>query len=271
MSISTLTITKEYDDGTALTEAQLDAMKTSIESWAGQVAARAPDKSGTESISGIWTLTTPKITGAGAGVATVQYENSGSSRTLTIPADADDTFVTLTATQTLTAKTLTSPTLGGTVAGSPTVNGTWTSSTWTLAGNIAGTPTFSGAVTHLAPVAGMIDKGNSGTGTITCDCATGSKFLITATGNFTLAFSNFTNGQRVEVWILQDGTGSRTVTWPTAVRWLNSAGTTNSTTDAPTLTTTANKFDVIFFEKFDAVGTDGLLFAFIKGFTGAIT
>lgn len=164
-----------------------------------------------------------------------------------------------------------SPTLSGTVAGSPTVNGTWTSGTWTLGGTIAGSPVFSGAPTHNAPVIGMQDKGNSGTGTVTCDCSVASKFLITATGNFTLAFSNFTNGQRVEVWILQDGAGSKTVTWPTTARWLNGSGATNSTTDAPTLTTTANKFDVISFEKFDAVGTDGNIYGFVRGYKGAIT
>ena len=174
--------------------------------------------------------------------------------------------VSLTGAESITNKTIPSLVLSGTVTGTYTLGGTPT-----LSGTVAGSPTFSGAVTHLTPIIGMQDKGNSGSGTVTCDCSLFSKFLITATGNFTLAFSNFTNGQRVEVWILQDGTGLRTVTWPTATRWLNATGAINSTIDAPTLTTTANKFDVISFEKFDAVGTDGNLYAFIRGFKGAIT
>jgi len=182
--------------------------------------------------------------------------------------------------------TFPSPVLSGTVSGTyilggtPTLSGSTLSGTTTnsgtlsggtLSGTIAGSPTFSGAPTLNAPLIGVIDKGNSGAGTVTCDCSTGSKFLITATGNFTLAFSNFTDKQRVEVWIKQDGTGSRTVTWPTTTRWMNGTGATDSTTDKPTLTTTPNKFDVISFEKFDAVGTDGLLFAFVRGYKGAIT
>lgn len=170
------------------------------------------------------------------------------------------------ATQTLSNKTIASPVLSGTITGTYTIGGTPT-----LSGTVAGSPIFSGNPTLSAPLIGMQDKGNSGAGTVTCDCAVASKFLITATGNFTLAFSNFTNGQRIEVWILQDATGSRTVTWPTAVRWMNGSGATDSTTDKPTLTTTANKFDVISFERFDAVGTDANIYAFVRGFKGAIT
>lgn len=159
-------------------------------------------------------------------------------------------------TQTLTNKTINGAALSGTFTGSPT---------------LSGSPAFSGAPTFTSPLVPMVDKGNSGTGTVTCDCSLGSRFLITATDNFTLAFSNFSDGQRVEVWILQDGTGSRTVTWPTTTRWLNGSGATDSTTDKPTLTTTASKFDVINFERQDLLGTDGLLYATVRGFKGAVS
>lgn len=57
---------------------------------------------------------------------------------------------------------------------------------------------------------------------------------ITLAGNPTIAFSNPTIGQAILIRLVQDGTGSRTVTWPT-IKW--PGGT------APTLTTTASKID----------------------------
>jgi trimeric autotransporter adhesin len=63
---------------------------------------------------------------------------------------------------------------------------------------------------------------------------------ITLTGNWApTAFSNPVDGARYILIIKQDGTGSRTVTWPATVRW--PGGT------APTLTTTASKTDYIGF------------------------
>lgn len=63
---------------------------------------------------------------------------------------------------------------------------------------------------------------------------------FTATGNATLTFSNPPPaGSLVTVVIIQDATGSRTITWPATVKW--TAGT------APTLTTTASKRDVFVF------------------------
>ena len=59
-------------------------------------------------------------------------------------------------------------------------------------------------------------------------------------GNATFTFSNPPPaGSLVTVVLVQDGTGSRTVTWPATVKW---AGGT-----APTLTTTASKRDVFQF------------------------
>lgn len=232
-------------------------------------ASRSLTLTGNLSMSGAFSLT-HTLTGATnvtypttGTLATLAGSESLSNKTIAAPVFSG----TATGTYTLGGTpTISAPVLSGTVTGTYTLGGTPT-----LSGTFAGTPTFSGAATHNAPLIGMQDKGSSGAGTVTCDCAVASKFLITATGNFTLAFSNFTNGQRVEVWILQDGTGTRVPVWPTATRWLNGTGATDSTTDKPTLTTTINKFDVIYFEKFDAVGTDGNIYGFVKGFKGAIT
>jgi hypothetical protein len=71
--------------------------------------------------------------------------------------------------------------------------------------------------------------------TITFDLSQGSKHVVTLGGNRTLALSNVKVGQKFMIKIIQDGTGSRTVTWFTTIKW--SGGT------APTLTTTASKGD----------------------------
>lgn len=67
----------------------------------------------------------------------------------------------------------------------------------------------------------------------------GNVFDLTLTGNCTFSFSNVpaSNCTSITLYLHQDGTGSRTVTWPGAVIW--PGGT------APTLTTTANHVDVI--------------------------
>lgn len=77
----------------------------------------------------------------------------------------------------------------------------------------------------------------AGAGTATLDFSKGNYHRITMpTGNITIAFSNTTNGQPVIIDIIQDATGSRTVTWPT-IKWAGGA--------APTLTTAASKIDTL--------------------------
>ena len=62
---------------------------------------------------------------------------------------------------------------------------------------------------------------------------------VTLTDNCTLTFPTVTAGQSFILVLRQDGTGSRTATWPDNVLW---AGGT-----APTLTTTPNAVDVLTF------------------------
>ncbi len=68
----------------------------------------------------------------------------------------------------------------------------------------------------------------------TVDLTAGNVFKITMTGNCTFTFSNppasGTAGSFTLI-LIQDGTGSRTATWPAAVKW--------GSATAPTLTTTA--------------------------------
>lgn len=82
------------------------------------------------------------------------------------------------------------------------------------------------------------DNGNSGTAD-TIDWTLSNKQKSTLTGNCTFTFTAPPGPCSLVLKLVQDGTGSRTVTWPAAVHW--SGGT------APTLTTTASKVDIITF------------------------
>ena len=72
--------------------------------------------------------------------------------------------------------------------------------------------------------------------TIALDWNNSNVQSVTLGGNRTFTFANPLTGGRYLIVLKQDGTGSRTVTWPT-IKWRG--GT------APTLTTTANKTDLI--------------------------
>ena len=84
----------------------------------------------------------------------------------------------------------------------------------------------------LAPTITTLTDG----ATITPDLATSCNFTVTLGGNRALANpSNPVAGQSGSIFIVQDATGSRTLTWGTS--WEFPAGT------APTLTTTASAVD----------------------------
>ena len=76
--------------------------------------------------------------------------------------------------------------------------------------------------------------------TINWDVSTSDVAKVTLAGNRTLgAASNGTTGQFVSLLIIQDGTGSRTLTWNAIYEFKDD--------EAPTLTTTANKGDMFIF------------------------
>jgi hypothetical protein len=61
----------------------------------------------------------------------------------------------------------------------------------------------------------------SAAGTATLDLSLANEHRITMpAGNITIALSNATNAQKFLVSITQDGTGSRTVTWFSTIRWV---------------------------------------------------
>ena len=76
--------------------------------------------------------------------------------------------------------------------------------------------------------------------TITWDASTQDVCKVTLGGNRTLAApTNNTTGQFISILVIQDGTGSRTLTWNAVFEF--------AADTAPTLTTTANKGDVFVF------------------------
>ena len=76
--------------------------------------------------------------------------------------------------------------------------------------------------------------------TITWDASTQDVCKVTLGGNRTLAApTNNTTGQFISILVIQDGTGSRTLTWNAVFEFASDT--------APTLTTTASLGDVFVF------------------------
>jgi len=82
------------------------------------------------------------------------------------------------------------------------------------------------------------DAGNSGAA-IVLDLANGNVQKLTLTANCTITLTSPASGamRSLTLLVFQDGTGSRTITWPGSVKWGNAG--------APVLTTTAAKMDMI--------------------------
>jgi hypothetical protein len=100
---------------------------------------------------------------------------------------------------------------------------------------------------------------------ISWDVSTAQKAKVTLGGSRTMsAVTNAVEGTTYTLWVIQDGTGSRTISWATT-----GAGSFDFGTDgAPTLTTTASKADLLAFEAISIGGTLKLRYAGIKkGFT----
>lgn len=117
-----------------------------------------------------------------------------------------------------------------------TLDGTQTTANKTLTAPMIAASTMSGSHQVTGRIYSNLDTLTDGA-TITIDFSLGNKFTVTLGGNRTVAFSNDVAGQVVAVRLKQDGTGSRTITWPSGISWAGGS--------APTLTTDANKADWI--------------------------
>lgn len=97
---------------------------------------------------------------------------------------------------------------------------------------------------------------NSGTN-YTIDLNLGTIFLITLTANTTITMPALVEGQSFTLYLRQDATGNRTVTWVGGVAWANST--------APSITMTASRTDTF---GFNAVGAKWIGIIGGKNYTG---
>lgn len=114
--------------------------------------------------------------------------------------------------------------------------------------------TDSQTITNKVNIPAYTSLSPSASGTATCDLSLYNWFTINMpAGNITIAISNATVGQPFVIEILQDGGGSRTVTWFTTIKWPSGI--------APYLTTTASKKDTFGFKVTSAGNYDGYYIA----------
>ena len=113
-----------------------------------------------------------------------------------------------------------------------------------LQSNGSSAPTFTSTLTTLNLTNPTVTNytetpysANSSTA-ITLALTNGTVQIITLTGNATITMPTATSGKSFIMYLKQDATGSRTVTWST-VKW---AGGT-----APTITSTASRQDILSF------------------------
>lgn len=102
------------------------------------------------------------------------------------------------------------------------------------------TPQLGGELDCQAHTIGFTQQTATGDGTTTIDWKLGNKFYFTfGAQNETFTFTAPTHACNLLLILKQDGTGSRTATWPATVKW--------PAATAPTLTTGANKIDIVTF------------------------
>ena len=126
----------------------------------------------------------------------------------------------------------------------------------TLTGAVVGGDQIMSAVTHK-DYAETCAENAAVTGTVSIDMNNGNVHSITLTGAATLTFDNPVatgDSSSFTLIVKQDGTGSRLITWPGTVKW--------AANTAPTLTTTADRYDILAFTTVDG---GNCWFGFVAG------
>ena len=97
--------------------------------------------------------------------------------------------------------------------------------------------------------------------TFAIDAGAGTTHTVTLTGSIgtALTFSNLPSDGSVTLTLIitQDGTGGKTITWPTGTKW---AGGT-----APTLSTAANAVDIVTLVVNRSAGSTSAVYGFLAG------
>lgn len=148
-------------------------------------------------------------THTGAVVGNVTGDVTGNASTATkIASITNSDIVQLTASQTLTNKTLTSPTITGTGA---------------IAGNFTGpiTGNVIASVASITLLSLVPETGYPTSGTITLNLAAASNALIELGGNSTFALSGVASGQTSTVALKNNTGGTITTSWPA---WTSAGG-----------------------------------------------
>jgi hypothetical protein len=116
------------------------------------------------------------------------------------------------------------------------------------AGNDATIPLFSETRAGLVPAGydpGDAPQAVTAAASTDIDLSLGSAVAVDMAASITtLTIAAARTAMRALLYLKQDGAGSKTVTWPASVKWAGGS--------APTLTTTANRTDVIELSTFDA-------------------
>jgi len=155
--------------------------------------------------------------GTTVGTAVFKLTNPSAVRYLRL--NADNTVTALSAADFVTAI--------GAGSGDVTTSGTQTLTNKTVEAGV-----FTNGYTE------EVNTANTSTA-YTVSLSDGSVQILTLTGNCTFTFPTATAGKGFTMLLKQDGTGSRTVTWPSSVKWPAST--------APTITSTASKGDKFVF------------------------
>ena len=173
-----------------------------------------------------------------------QPHSASVTNVMLLPAGADSTLVSLVSTDTLTNKTLTSPKINDSTAITATGTEINYSDLATL-GTSAASKVLSANSNNLTTISGAVlnteDTLTDGS-TIAWNVINSPVAKVTLAGNRTMAAPSGTSpaaGQFISLLAIQDGTGSRTITWNAVYEFPSDT--------APTLTTTANLGDIFSF------------------------
>lgn len=90
---------------------------------------------------------------------------------------------------------------------------------------------------ELDQFASKITSDTAVANTFTCDLSVSNWHTCTLGATNTIAVANGVTGQQFTIVLVQDATGSRTVTWFNTIKWAGGS--------PPTLTTTASKADIV--------------------------